>query len=104
MGRTKDLSESREIQVNKAYIKGMLPTFLAGLLILAGCEGDTGPAGPEGPPGPPGPPATPVVDAQNAAEINAEITGASITSPPVVDFALSDGNGNPVVKIGRAHV
>ncbi len=64
---------------------------------FAGCSGDDGDRGEPGPPGPPGPPAG--VDIANAAEINAEISSVTISSPPVVVFSLSDGNGNPVKNL-----
>jgi OmcA/MtrC family decaheme c-type cytochrome len=63
-----------------------------GLLSLAGCDD-----GDDGQPGPPGPPAG--VDIANATEVNAVIDSARIGSPPVVDFSLSDGNGNPVKNL-----
>jgi OmcA/MtrC family decaheme c-type cytochrome len=58
---------------------------------LSGCDGDDGNDGADGAPGAPA-----SVDISNATELNAEITGASIQSPPVVTFRLTDGNGNPV--------
>ena len=64
---------------------------LGSLLGLAACDGDNGA------PGPPGPPAG--VDIANATEINATIENVAIASPPVVDFSLSDGNGNPVKNL-----
>ena len=72
------------------------------LLILGACSGDTGPAGPPGPPGPPAPP--PTTDAADATEIYAEITNVSIASPPLVDFALADGNGNPVTGLNAGSI
>ena len=70
------------------------------VLLLGGCEGDRGPAGPEGPPGPPGPPAAPpVVEAPDAATIEAAITGVTVSSPPVVDFTLQTASGTPVVNL-----
>lgn len=70
-------------------------TIVASLLaVLAGCGGDDGKPGP---PGPPGPPAG--VDIGNAAEIRAEIASVTIASPPVVEFSLTDGNGNPVKNL-----
>jgi OmcA/MtrC family decaheme c-type cytochrome len=64
---------------------------LGALFCLTACDGD------DGAPGPPGPPAG--VDIANAAEINAFIDNVSIASPPVVDFSLVDGNGNPVKNL-----
>jgi OmcA/MtrC family decaheme c-type cytochrome len=73
--------------------------LLAGILglFLTGCSGDDGERGPAGEPGPPGPPAG--VDIGNAATIGAEILSVTIASPPVVEFALTDGNGNPIKNL-----
>lgn len=57
---------------------------------IVACNGDDD----DDEPGPPGAPAG--VDVNNAQTINAEIIAASVASPPVVDFKLTDGNGNPV--------
>ncbi len=78
-----------------------LATLLA-VLLLAACDGDTGPPGPAGPPGPPGEPAPtppPVTQAADASAIEATITGVTVSSPPVVEFTLEDGNGIPVVNL-----
>ncbi len=74
--------------------------LLSGVLI--GCSGDDGDPGPQGPPGPPGPPAG--VDIGNAAEINAVIQSVTIASPPVVEFTLTDGNGNPVRNLAASAI
>jgi OmcA/MtrC family decaheme c-type cytochrome len=65
--------------------------MLIAALLLSGCEGSDGADGTDGKPGLPA-----GVDISNAEELNAVITGASIASPAVVSFKLSDGNGNPV--------
>ena len=70
------------------------------VLALAGCSGDDGAPGPAGPPGPPGPPPPPpVIDATDAASIEAEITSVTVSSPPVVEFALQETGGTPVVNL-----
>ncbi len=70
---------------------------------LAACDdGDDGRDGQQGQPGPPGPPAG--VAPGNAGEIIAEITNVSIASAPVVDFTLSDENGNPVVGLPASSI
>ena len=63
-------------------------------LFLAACEGDTGPQGAQGDAGEPGPPTG--VEINNAEQIEAQITGVTIASPPVVTFTLAERNGNPV--------
>jgi OmcA/MtrC family decaheme c-type cytochrome len=89
-------------------------------VILAGCEGDAGPAGaqgPAGPPGPPGPPGTsgPILTIPSnatpasstaaatwaALQLRVTVTDVSISSPPVVDFTVTDENGTPVRGLGN---
>jgi OmcA/MtrC family decaheme c-type cytochrome len=60
------------------------------VLGLAACGG----GGSSGSQGAPGAPAG--VDVNDATSINAEITDASVASPPVVDFRLTDNGGNAV--------
>ncbi|MFZ2651876.1 MAG: OmcA/MtrC family decaheme c-type cytochrome [Burkholderiaceae bacterium] len=79
---------------------------------LAGCgSGDTGPAGPAGPAGANATnavvvagntaPATDAAAAAWAALTPAvTVTSVTISSPPVVNFAVKDGAGNPVVGLG----
>ncbi len=70
------------------------------LMLLAACSGDDGADGQPGPPGPPGPPAPPPVsDAADAASIEAQITGVTVASPPVVEFTLQEADGTPVVNL-----
>ena len=65
------------------------------LLTVGGCsDGDPGPPGPPGPPAPP-----PTVDIADAAQIIAVIDSVSISSPPVVEFSLTDGNGQGVTGL-----
>ena len=70
---------------------------LPAVFLLACSDGDMGPPGAPGPPGDPAP--TPGVDIGSAEEINAEITGVTIASAPVVNFTLVDGNGNPIKNL-----
>ena len=70
---------------------------LPAVFLLACSDGDTGAPGAPGPPGDPAPP--PGVDIGSAEEINAEITGVTIASPPVASFTLVDGNGNPIKNL-----
>jgi OmcA/MtrC family decaheme c-type cytochrome len=65
--------------------------MLGSLPVLTSCDGD------DGAPGASGTPAG--VDIANATEIHAVINSVRITSPAVVDFGLSDGNGNPVKNL-----
>jgi OmcA/MtrC family decaheme c-type cytochrome len=92
--------------------------FIAALVVI-GCDGDTGSAGApgaQGPPGPQGPPgsgpgitipsnATPATDAAAATWANLSlrvtVTDVRISSPPVVDFTVTDANGTPVVGLGN---
>jgi OmcA/MtrC family decaheme c-type cytochrome len=85
-----------------------LALLLAGALALAGCEGDTGPQGAQGEAGQDG------VDGASATlldvadplvtEINAEITGVMIASPPVMEFNLSDSRGNGLTGLTGADI
>src|SRR5262245_57283872 len=89
-------------------------------LLAAGCshdEGPAGPAGPQGPAGPPGPPgssgavitipsnATSASDAAAAQwaalAMRVNITGVTISSPPVVNFTVTDESGVPVKGLGN---
>ena len=59
------------------------------VLALAGCGGDDGDTGPAGPPGPPGTSATPA-----AAELDFTIDSVTVASPPVVEFTVTNENGD----------
>ncbi|HED17981.1 MAG TPA: OmcA/MtrC family decaheme c-type cytochrome, partial [Gammaproteobacteria bacterium] len=80
-----------------------MPIFLRRLgfpAIAVLAIGLTACGGSDGNNGAPGQPAPPLgVDIANATEINATITGVTIASPPVVDFTLTDGNGNAVKNL-----
>ncbi len=90
-------------------MKKTVPAFLRrlGLITIAALtvgltaclDGDDGNDGAPGQPAPP-----PGVDIGNATEINAAITGVTIASPPVVDFTLTDGNGNAVKNLPASSV
>ena len=69
--------------------------MLGFLLVLTAC-------GDDGSDGDPGKPAG--VDISNAGELNGTINRVRISSPPVVDFSLSDGNGNPVKNLPASAV
>ena len=93
-------------------------------LLLAACEGDdgkagaAGPAGPPGAGGPPGPAVPPPADTivigdgseLTAAEIKilgklqATITNVTVASPQVVDFTVTDQNGDPAEGIASGYV
>lgn len=88
---------------NSTATKYFLLLFILVIFGLTACDdGDDGRDGQPGPPGPAGPPAG--VDPGNAGEIIADITNVSIASPPVVDFTLSDENGNPVVGLPASSI
>ena len=98
---------------------------LAAVLLTAtliwGCEGDdgrdgaTGAQGPEGPQGPQGPAGEDFSDditvgngsllteeeIERLGKLNATITGVTVASPPVVDFTVTDANGNPAMGIAE---
>jgi OmcA/MtrC family decaheme c-type cytochrome len=59
--------------------------------MLSGCgsDGKDGAQGPEGPPGPPGESTIPPTG------LNMNITGATVKSAPVVNFSVTDQDGNP---------
>ena len=77
---------------------------LAGIVLLAlvlgGCGG--GSSGDKGSPGEPGPGIG--VDISNATELNAQITDVTVSSPPIVKFLLSDGNGNAVRNLPASSI
>src|SRR6056297_1245525 len=114
--------------------KGSWALLFASFLLLgvAGCEGDdgaqgpagppgpggpTGPTGPEGPPGPPGPPGGTVgsitignggeltaEEIETLGQLQAEISGVTIASPPVVEFTVTAENGEPALGIAEGVV
>jgi len=94
-------------------------------LLFVGCggsDGATGPAGVAGPPGPqgdpgdPGPPppdgsiiigdgsALTAEEIKTLGKLTAVITAVTVTSPPVVDFTVTDANGDPAVGIASGYV
>ncbi len=81
-------------------------------LALTSCSGSTGPAGPAGATGPAGgtgpagPAGSVVVDAAALTAAQADtftmqgtVTGVTIASPPVVNFFMTDANGNGIVGL-----
>ncbi len=93
---------------------GTLILFLAlAAFALSGCSGSDGSAGatgvqgPAGPAGPQGPAGQVVVNPEtlSAAELSAltlkgEITSVTIASAPVVNFFITDANGNGITGLG----
>ncbi len=94
-------------------------------LALGGCDGDDGrdgadgQDGAQGPPGPPGPAGEdaapdPVVIGDGSAlteleiarlgKLEATITNVTVSSPPVVDFTVTDQNGNPAEGIASGYI
>ena len=51
-----------------------------------------------------GSPVAPAVDISDAEELNGSIDNVTISSPPIVDFSLSDGNGSPVTGLPASSV
>ena len=103
----------------RAFQRARWGSFLL-VLMVAGCGHNTGPTGPQGAPGPTGPPgppsgggpvitipsnATPATDADAAAwaalSLNVAVTSVAISSPPVVNFTVTDANGVPVRGLGN---
>jgi len=101
-----------------------LTMILFAASFLWACEGDdgaTGAAGPQGPqgdtgdPGPAGPPidtsiqigtggALTADDIATLGKLQAEITGVTVSSPPVVEFTVLDKNGAPALGIDAGAV
>ena len=99
-----------------------LIAFIA--LGLAGCEGDDGSDGAPGPAGPAGADGADGADGQDLTaqiligdgselteeeieelgKLTATITGVTVASPPVVDFTVTDANGNPAEGIASGYV
>lgn len=75
---------------------------VAGTLVLSGCEGDDGPPGPPGLNAGQGTINLATLDAQQQADITyqGEVTGVTVSSPPVVKFRIRDANGNPITGLG----
>ena len=74
----------------------------------AGPAGQTGPAGPTGPQGPAGPSGGTALNAAGltpeqwaAAKFAAQVTSVTISSPPAVEFTVTDTLGNPVVGLEK---
>ena len=103
---------------SRIYLVGIAALMLLGSLLSA-CSGDTGndgsagPTGSTGPAGPPGPATPPPDDGivigdgseLTESEINylgklqATITAVAVSSPPVVDFTVTDQHGDPAQGI-----
>ena len=101
-----------------------LLTLIVATVLIAACAGDDGPAGatgpsgpsgPAGPPGPEGPPAgTSIIigdgsslsaaDIEALGKLDATITSVDVSSPPVVEFSVLDGNGNAAVGIDASAI
>jgi OmcA/MtrC family decaheme c-type cytochrome len=85
------------IRSSRTGIPGLLGSILL-VLGLVACGG----GGSDGSSGAPGTPAG--VDINNASSINAEITDASVSSPPVIKFRLRDDNGNAVRNLPASSI
>jgi OmcA/MtrC family decaheme c-type cytochrome len=97
--------------------KNMIKKCLTGMfiLMLAACGGGGGGSGaPDVAPGPTPPngtvPADPIIpdddipDFENAERLIATITGVSVSSPPVVEFQVTDGFGNAIRDLATGNV
>lgn len=103
---------------------GRLTVLVVISIFLAACDGSdgaagpAGPAGADGPAGPAGPPGPPpdgsiiigdgsaltAEEIETLGKLAAVITGVTATSPPVVDFTVTDGNGDPAYGIAEGVV
>lgn len=74
-------------------------------MFLSGCSSDTevGPAGEPGAPGEAGSTGTAVVNYATATDLNVVITSATINSPPVVNFRVTNQHGQPVSGLTGAN-
>lgn len=88
---------------------------IAIFLGLVGCDGSTGPQGPQGargdvgPQGPAGTAAPPPVSTiddiiEDGVPVNAEIISVTFSSPPIVEFMLTDKNGFGIVGLAANRV
>jgi OmcA/MtrC family decaheme c-type cytochrome len=97
---------------------GLAALTIAALAAASGCKGDQGPAGPPGPSGDAGPPGNDAVtlitipsnsqaptDAASGAwaalEPKVSVQSVGISSPPVVNFIVTDAAGHGLVGIGN---
>jgi len=71
----------------------LLATVSALTFALSGCSGSDGSAGPPGPPGA----NVGVASPATATALNMTITSVTISSPPVVNFTITNQDGSPVV-------
>ena len=76
--------------------------WVVALLIFAGCKGEDGSPGAAGTQGPPGPPGTATSTTQDS--LNVTVTGVSISSPPVVTFAVTDQSSLSVANLSTSTV
>ncbi|MFA6310890.1 MAG: OmcA/MtrC family decaheme c-type cytochrome [Sterolibacterium sp.] len=90
-------------------------TLATAAFLLQGCgggsDGAAGPAGPAGAPGAAGPAGKDLTNAVKVANLSAdgwaalapkgEVTRVTISSPPVVEFKVTDASGNPVIGLGN---
>ena len=92
------------MKLRRAWRQAMLAASLPLALGLIGCG--AGIPGPEGPPGPPGPPGAAIIDLGTASaddlakvDVQSEITGVTIASPPVIEFSLTAADGTPITGL-----
>ena len=108
-------SSTNPIRLATLILAASLMAACAGDDGAAGTAGTPGPSGPPGIPGPPGaPPATGITIGNGGAltaeqietlgKLDANITGVTVSSPPVVDFTVTDGNGEPATGIAQGVV
>ena len=96
------MSVNPSYRIRSAWI--VIPGMLGSILLvlgLAACGGGGGGGG-NGNAGVPGTP--PVIDINNATSINAQITSVSVSSPPVVNFRLTDDSGNVIKNLPASSI
>ena len=89
------------MKLQRAWRHMLLAAYVPAILGLAGCG-----AGIPGPVGPPGPPGEAIIDLGTASaedlaqvDVQSEITGVTIASPPVIEFSVTAADGTPIVGI-----
>lgn len=82
------------------YLKGLC-VLMASAFMLNGCSNSDNGATPVTSTGTPVKVTDLTADQFAALSINAEVSGVTINSPPVVKFKVTDANGNPVVGMGN---
>jgi OmcA/MtrC family decaheme c-type cytochrome len=92
---------SHRIRSSWIAIPGILGSILL-VLVIAACGGGGGGGGGNGNAGVPG--TRPGIDINTATSINAQITSVSVSSPPLVNFRLTNDNGNVINNLPASSI